>query len=167
MHLSTLNKLDKINLWHRCLGHFNINPIKNKLLKINIKSKCPICSQSKQRNLPHRKSNNRAKAPFELIHMDLVGPVVESIHSNKYFLSILDDYSRFGWVLFIQNKSDIFEKFTLWVKSIENIFNKTITYIRTDNGTEFTNNKFKYFCSQRGIVQQFTIPYNPQQNGRA
>ena len=140
MHLSTLNKLDKINLWHRRLGHFNINPIKNKLLKINIKSKCPICSQSKQRNLPHRKSNNRAKAPFELIHMDLVGPVVESIHYNKYFLSILDDYTLFGWVLFILNKSDVFEKFPFWVKSNENIFNKTITYIRTDNGTEFMNN---------------------------
>jgi len=44
MHLSTLNKLDKINLWHRHHGHFNINPIKNKLLKINIKSKCPMLS---------------------------------------------------------------------------------------------------------------------------
>jgi len=99
--------------------------------------------------------------------MDLVSPVVESIHSNKYFLSILDDYSRFGWIIFIQNKNDVFEKCTLWVRSNENIFNKTTTYIRTDNGTEFTNNKLRYFCSQKGIVQQFTIPHNPQQNGRA
>ena len=79
--------------------------------------------------------------------MDLVGPVVESIHYNKYFLSILDDYTLFGWVLFILNKSDVFEKFPFWVKSNENIFNKTITYIRTDNVTEFKNNKLKYFCS--------------------
>jgi len=97
MHLSTLYKLDKINLWHRRLGHFNINPIKNKLLKINIKSKCLICSQSKQRNLPHRKSNNRAKAPFELIHMDLMGPVVEIKRSNTYMLNKFNNFNNFSY----------------------------------------------------------------------
>ena len=167
MNLSTLNKMDKINLWHRRLGHYNINAIKNKLLKINIKTKCPICSNSKLRNFPHRISHSLARSPLELVHMDLVGPVDESIHSNRYFLTILDDHSRFGWVIFLQNKSDVFDKFLLWTKSVENIFNKSITYIRTDNGTEFNNSKFKHYCAQKGITQQFTTPYNPQQNGRA
>ena len=79
-----------------------------------------------------RISNSRAKSPFQLIHMDLVGPVEESIHLNRYFLTILDDFSRFGWVLFLQSKADIFDKFSLWIRSIENIFKKTITYIRTE-----------------------------------
>ena len=39
--------------------------------------------------------------------------------------------------------------------------------MRSDNGTEFNNNKFKEFCQSYGITQQFTVPYNPQQNGRA
>jgi len=79
-----------------------------------------------------RISNSRAKSPVQLIHMDLVGPVEESIHLNRYFLTILDDFSRFGWVLFLQSKADIFDKFSLWIRSIENIFKKTITYIRTE-----------------------------------
>jgi len=157
MHLSHLNKIDKINLWHRRLGHYNINSLKNKLLKINIKLKCPICSSSKLRDFPHRKSKNKSRHAFELIHMDLVGPTDESIHNNKYFISILDDFYRFGWVIFIQNKSDTFEKFYQWNKMIENTFNKTISSIRTDNGTEFCNRKFKEFCSDKGIIHQFKI----------
>ena len=99
--------------------------------------------------------------------MDLVRPVTESIHGNRYFLTIIDDFSRYGWVLFIENKSDVFDKFFQWYNEIKNIFNKLIKFIRSDNGTEFSNSKFKNFCSINGIVHQFTIPYNPQQNGHA
>ena len=80
--------------------HFNINNIKHHLLKINIKTKCPICSNSKMKNLPLRKSSNKTTSIFELVHLDIVGPVQESIHGNKYFLTILDNYSRFCWVYF-------------------------------------------------------------------
>jgi len=61
MHLSHLNKINKINLWHRRLGHYNINSLKNKLLKINIKLKCPICSGSKLRDFPYKKSKNKPR----------------------------------------------------------------------------------------------------------
>jgi len=166
MNLSSLNKMDEINLWHRRLGHYNINAIKNKLLKINIKTKCPICSNSKLRNFPHRISHSLAMSPLELVHMDLVGPVDESIRVNRFIYSDdLDDHSRFGWVIFLQNKSDVFDKFLLWTKSVENIFNKSITYIRTDNGNEFNNFKFKYFCAQKGITPQLTTPYSPNKTG--
>ena len=49
---------------------------------------------------------------------------------------------------------------------IKNIFKKPIKYIRTDNGTEFFNNKFNDFYLNNGIIHQSTVPYNPQQNGR-
>jgi len=110
-NLLNITKIDKINLWHRRLGHFNINNIKHHLLKINIKTKCPICSNSKMKNLPFRKSANKTTSIFELVHLDIVGPVQESLHGNKYFLTILDDYSRFGWVYFLEGKNDTFNKF--------------------------------------------------------
>jgi len=166
-NLYNITKLDKINLWHRRLGHFNIDKIKNNLLKYDIKTKCPICSNSKMKNAIFKKAENNTNTTFELIHTDIVGPVNESLHGNRYFLTILDDYSRFSWVFFIENKSDTFDKFIHWFNEITNIFNKTIKYIRSDNGKEFSNNKFKSFCTSHGIIQQFTIPHNPQQNGRA
>jgi len=167
MHLSTLSKAEKINLWHRRLGHFNISKILNKLSKINIPSKCQICSHSKLKDFPHKNSTNKSIGIFELIHMDLIGPIEESLHGNRYILSILDDFSRYGWVHFLSNKHDTYTIFHNWFIEINNIHDKSIKYIRTDNGTEFSNSMFKSFCASHGIIHQFTIPYNPQQNGRA
>jgi len=165
--LSNLSRKDKINLWYRRLGHFNIIHIKNKLLQINIKSKYPVCSNLKMKNFSFKKSENKTKSTFDLVHMDLVGPINESLFSNKYFLTILDDFSRFGWVFFLESKNDAFDIFLVWAKIITNMFNKTIIFLRSDNGTEFKNNKFKSFCINHRITQQFTVPHNPQQNGRA
>ena len=52
------------------------------------------------------------------------------------------------------------------VLKIKNILNRSISYIQTDNGSEFSNTKFKTFCQDNGIVHRFTVPYTPQQNGR-
>jgi len=65
--------------------------------------------------------------------MDLVGPVINSINNNKYFLTILDDYSRFGLVIF----TEVFNKFIIWYNEIYNSKNITIKAIRSDNGKEF------------------------------
>ena len=75
-------------------------------------------------------------------------------------------FSRFSWVLFLKNKNDTFTLFYFWFTKIKNQFNTRIKYIRSDNGTEFKNKYFSKFCLQYGIQHQFTIPYNPQQNGR-
>jgi len=47
------------------------------------------------RNKPYNKARNKSKEPFELIHMDTVSSLDSSIYGNKYFLSILDDYTRY------------------------------------------------------------------------
>jgi hypothetical protein len=45
--------------------------------------------------------------PLEMLHMDLFGPIAYiSIGGNKYSLLIVDDYSRFTWVFFLQDKSE-------------------------------------------------------------
>ena len=81
----SLNTEEKINLWHRRFAHFNIDSIKKKLIKNNIYSHCPICSNSKLKNKPYKPSLNRSKQVFELLHMDLVGSVDESLYGSRYF----------------------------------------------------------------------------------
>jgi transposase InsO family protein len=45
--------------------------------------------------------------PLEMLHIDMFGPIVYiSIGGNKYDLVIIDDYSRFIWVFFLQDKSE-------------------------------------------------------------
>ena len=74
---------------------------------------------------------------FELLHMDLFGPTqYTSIGGNKYGFVIVDDYTRYTWVFFLVDKSDVFVTFKSFVKGIHNEFETTIKRVRSDNGSE-------------------------------
>ncbi|GJV48996.1 ribonuclease H-like domain-containing protein [Tanacetum coccineum] len=59
------------------------------------------------------------------------------------------------------------EKDTEFVNLIANQFLKRIKVIRSDNGTEFINNKMENFLKEKGIIHQTSCAYTPQQNGIA
>jgi len=118
---------DNMELWHRRLGHFNIDMIKDKLKNIKIDEKCEVCLRSKFRNKPYKSSINRANESFELIHMDTISVPNSSIYGNKFILTILDDYSRYGWVFCLKSKSEIF------ILSLFGITKSRIFIIKTSN----------------------------------
>ncbi|GJW53316.1 retrovirus-related pol polyprotein from transposon TNT 1-94 [Tanacetum coccineum] len=98
--------------------------------------------------------------------MDLCGPMrVQSINGKKYISVIVDDYSRFTWVKFLRSKDETPEFVINFLKKIQVGLNKTVRYIRTDNGMEFVNQvMFKYYEGV-GIFHQKSVPRTPQQNG--
>ncbi|GJW25458.1 retrovirus-related pol polyprotein from transposon TNT 1-94 [Tanacetum coccineum] len=70
--------------------------------------------------------------------MDLCGPLrVQSINGKKYILVIVDDYSRFTWVKFLRSKDETPAFVINWLKQLQVGLNKTVRFVRTDNGTEF------------------------------
>ena len=79
---------------------------------------CSVCQAEKQVGVPHpSKSIVTTLKPFELLHMDLFGPVAYiSIGGNKYGFVIVDDYSRFTWVFFLHDKSVVQETFKKFAK---------------------------------------------------
>jgi transposase InsO family protein len=82
--------------------------------------------------------------PLELLHMDLFGPIAYiSIGGSKYCLVIVDDYSRFTWVFFLQEKSQTQETLKGFLRRAQNEFGFRIKKIRSDNGTEFKTLKLK------------------------
>jgi len=117
------------------------------------------------RNKPYKFSTNKTNQIFELIHLDVVGPVTPSINNNKYFLSILDDHTRYECIVFSVRKSDIFNKSIIWYNEIYNFFNIKVKSIKSDKGKEFSNNSFQNFCQENRINHNFTVSYNLSQNG--
>jgi transposase InsO family protein len=104
--------------------------------------------------------------PLELLHMDLFGPIAYiSIGGSKYCLVIVDDYSRFTWVFFLQEKSQTQEALKGFLRRAQNEFGLRIKKIRSDNGTEFKNSQIEGFLEEEGIKHEFSSPYTPQQNG--
>ncbi|GJV20335.1 retrovirus-related pol polyprotein from transposon TNT 1-94 [Tanacetum coccineum] len=97
--------------------------------------------------------------------MYLCGPMhVQTINGKKYILVIVDDYSRFTWVKFLRSKDETPTVVIKFLKQIQVDLNKTIRFIRTDNGTEFVNKTLYDYYESVGIFHQKTVPRTPQQN---
>jgi transposase InsO family protein len=105
--------------------------------------------------------------PLEMLQMDLFGPVAYiSIGGNKYGLLIVDDYSHFTCVFFLQDKSETQEVLKKFLRKTQNEFDVKIKKIRSDNDTEFKNTQVEDFLDKEGIKHEFLPPpYTPQQNG--
>ena len=111
-----------------------------------------------------RKSMMSTSKAFELLHMDLFRPTqYTSISGNKYGFVIVDDYTRYTWVFFLVDKSDVFATFKSLVKGIHNEFETTIKRVRSNNGREFKNTRIDELCDQFGIRHQFSAKYTPNQ----
>ncbi|GFV08578.1 retrovirus-related Pol polyprotein from transposon TNT 1-94 [Trichonephila clavipes] len=99
--------------------------------------------------------------------MDLCGPMpTESQGGNKYFLSIIDDYSRKVTVFPIRNKSDVFHTFIRFQKQAERFLSRKVA-VRTDGGLEFCNKDMDNFLTELGIKHEVTNSYTPEMNGVA
>ena len=95
---------------------------------------CSSCQASKQVGNTHsKKSMMSTSKAFELLHIDLFGPTqYTSIGGNKYGFVIVDDYTRYTWIFFLVDKSDVFATFKLFVKGTHNEFETTIKRVRSD-----------------------------------
>ncbi|WVZ70113.1 hypothetical protein U9M48_018807 [Paspalum notatum var. saurae] len=104
--------------------------------------------------------------PGELLHMDTVGPArVASVSGTWYVLVVVDDFSRFSWVLFMEFKDEAFGFVRDLVLRLRNESHKAMRAIHSDNGGEFRNSRFENFCRDIGLEHQFSSPYTPPQNG--
>ncbi|SGZ30839.1 BQ5605_C046g12241 [Microbotryum silenes-dioicae] len=90
-----------------------------------------------------------------------------SLTGKRYLVTFLDDHSRKLWAYAIDHKSDVFPIFQTWLAEVELETNARLRILRTDNGGEYRSNAFTEFCKSKGIRRQYSIPYTPQQNGRA
>jgi hypothetical protein len=78
---------------------------------------------------------------------------------------VQDDYARFIWEFFLQEKSQTQETLKGFLRRAQNEFGLRIKKIRSDNGTEFKNSEIEGFLEEEGIKHEFSPPYTPQQNG--
>ncbi|GJT72038.1 retrovirus-related pol polyprotein from transposon TNT 1-94 [Tanacetum coccineum] len=166
-------------LWHKRLAHLNFKTI-NKLAKQNLviglpslvysKDKpCSSCEKGKHHRASFKtKHTSSIKKCLHLLHMDLFGPVTpRSINHEKYTLVIVDEYSRYNWVYFLKKKSQAPKTIMSFIKRVKNQNDIKVKQLRTNNGIEFRNSTLVNFYDEKGISQNFSSPYTPEQNGVA
>jgi transposase InsO family protein len=165
-------------LWHRRLAHLHYRalPALGKMvtglpqLRVEHDGICRGCALGKNAKGSFPSSDNRSKGILDLVHSDLCGPMtIASLSGYLYYVIFVDDYSRKTWIYFLKSKEseEVLGRFQEYRAQVENLTGKKIKILRSDNGGEYTSKGFCDFCVEAGIKREYTVPYNPQQNGVA
>ena len=110
---------DNTYLWHLRLRHINLDRI-NRLVKegplrepnVGTLPVCESCLEGKMTKRPFSAKDERSKEPLQLVHSDVCGPLsVQARGGYEYFVTFIDDYSRYGYVYLMHKKSETFGKF--------------------------------------------------------
>ncbi|WVZ84819.1 hypothetical protein U9M48_031806 [Paspalum notatum var. saurae] len=164
-------------LWHKRLAHIGMGTLKKVMKKDLVRGLkditfekdklCSACQAGKQvANTHPSKTFMSTSRPLKLLHMDLFGPTTyTSIRGNNYGFVIVDDFSRYTWVYFLEDKTEVAHVFRKFAKRAQNEFNTSIVKIRSDNGREFEHTNIEEYCDKVGIKHEFSATYTPQQNG--
>jgi len=166
--------------WHQRLGHINTNYVKKLSKRVDgmkIKDSptefvCKGCQLGKMRRKKFHRTSQRQPSkkllPGNKLHSDIAGPITpESRTKCKYFGSLIDDTTRYSFILNLKKKSDLTNELINKVRYIEKQLERPVKVLRSDNGGEYKSSRLKLFKEKKGIKSEFTIPYTPQINGVA
>jgi hypothetical protein len=96
------------------------------------------------------------------VHTDLVGPTnTKGLKGEKYFMLLVDDYTRMTVIFFLKNKSEAFEKFKIYKEMVENEMDSKIECLRSNNGGEFASKEFMDYYNNHGIERKFFVSRTP------
>jgi hypothetical protein len=179
--LSVINKtishfsyiVESSSLWHGRLAHLNFKYLKymSKHGLISYKhdnnEQCEICIQAKMAKKPFPTIHRNSQI-LELIHFDICelnGILTRG--GKSYFITFIDDFSRYTYVYLMKNKDEAFSMFKRYKYEVENKKEKKIKILRTDRGGEYFPHEFSTLYEEHGIVHQKSAPYTSQHNGLA
>jgi len=159
------------NTWHKRLGHpayskidllSDVLNLKDKKINKEHSSVCHVCHLSKQKHLPFQSRQNMCNAAFDLVHIDTWGPFsVPTKDGFRYFLTIVDDFSRATWIYLLKNKSDVLHVFPAFITMVHTQYQTKLKSVRSDNAHEL---KFTDLFADHGIVAYHSCPETPEQN---
>lgn len=167
-----VNKVHSLDMWHRIMGHLNFQDLmklENVVEGMNVNSTdkgfCDVCHKGKQpHNSVNRTADAKAKAPLDLIHTDLSGPITPTAKDGfRFVINFIDDYSGMVFPYFLKKKSDSCIALKKFIADVSII--GIMKILRSDNGGEFISGEFQQCLFDNNIKHQKSAPYTPEQNG--
>jgi GAG-pre-integrase domain len=140
-------------IWQCRLGHINEKHIKilhevGLLGNFNIETinTCESCLRGKMTKALFPKKSERTSDLLALIHTDVCGPMNTCTRNgDRYFITFIDDYSRYSYVYLMRHKCESFEKFKEFKTEVENQLNKSIMALRSDREGEYLSYEFTIY----------------------
>ena len=163
--------------WHMRLGHASSATIRqmaqNKAaLGLSIPSSaklpfCLICVKGKQHRASFLVNDKRhhARLPGEFFHSDISGPLpVPSLGSHIYFVTFKDDHSGYRFLYLMKHKNEVYDSIWRLYTIVKYETGNRIQKFCSENGKEYTDGRVVSFFDQKGVRQEFTASYTPEQN---
>jgi hypothetical protein len=128
------------------LGHISRGRIerlvKEKILQLldftNLE-KCVDCIKGTFVKKMKKDAAKRSASVLEIIHIDICGPFnVKIVDGFDSFITLTDDYSRYGYIYPIKERSKALDKFKIFKAEVENQLDKKIKIVRSDRGGSTT-----------------------------
>jgi histone deacetylase 1/2 len=126
---------------------------------------CDSCQMAKSHQLPYPTSSSRSTVPLEQIFSDVWGPAPLSAGKHSYYVSFIDDFSKFTWIYLLKSRADVYQVFLNFQQYVERKFDRKIVTMQTDWGGEYE--KLNAFFQKVGITHHVSCPHAHQQNGSA
>ena len=169
------SQMNQTYIWHIGLGHINLKRISRLVqngplgsLELETLPVYESWLEGKMFRWAFTAKGHKAKEQVEFVHFYLCGPMnIQARGGFEYFITFIDDYSRYGYIYLMRHKFEAFEKFKEYRAETEKRLNKCIKTLRFDRSGEYLLGEFRDYLSEQGITSQLSAPGVPQQNGVA
>jgi len=144
--------------WHAWLTHIGQDWLgrlaKEGLLNQLTRAKMPRCEPclADRTNIKPFSKAMRASDPLKLIHSDIYGPMnVKARHEMIYFVTLIDDYSWYGYVYLLFHRYEVLDVFKRFIAKVETQLKWSVKILQIDQGREYLSNMSKEFCEGKRI----------------
>ncbi|CAI7862074.1 unnamed protein product [Closterium sp. NIES-53] len=169
-------------LWHHRLGHPSLPLLRGMHSRLLVSGlprslpplpplptpPCLPCVEGRQRAAPQSSSFPPTTAPLQALHMDVWGPArVSGQGRERYFLLVVDDYTRYTTVFPLCSKGEVPHVLIPWIRVVRLQLSKRfgqdlpVLRLHSDRGGEFSSDLLRDFCRGEGITQSFTLLASP------
>lgn len=167
------DRKSQTRIWHERLRHSHPNAIKSMwknqtVIGMKLEGSvsaidCKICAVGKITNTPFPTGGPRTSGALDIIHTDVCGPMrTESVGGAQYFVTFIDDHTRWCEIYFMRNKSEVPQKFVEFTNFAERQTGQKIKAVQSDNGKEYCNSTLDTLFKERGIRHRLTVPHTPE-----
>ena len=165
--------LEGIDLLHRRFGHAS-PPYVHQWMKKGERKKlsfCDACASSKSHRQPFKheiKDRPNVRRPLDMVVSDLCGPFrVASSAGSRYFMTIVDVFSRFLFVAFLKTRDEVAEKLKAWLIFVKKQLGYPPKCFQSDGAAEYSSKEVKDMWAKEGTKQIVTAAYSSNQNAIA
>ena len=180
-HAAHASDPESAHLWHQRLGHLNYQALYSLVraghlqgirvpadaFKHKHNDKCDVCVMAKHPRAPARPREQRAAQPMDVLHSDVCIYPEPALDGTKVAVTLLDECSGYGGVATLKAKSEVAATLQAAILRWETRTQRSCRKLYTDRGGEYLGAGFAQWCAAKGIIHEKSVPYCPQDNGKA